>query len=325
MPTNSAPLVSVVIPAYNHEAYVQQTIRSIIAQTYANIELLVLNDGSKDATFEKINEMKEECQDRFATIWFHSHANMGTCATLNALLEQAKGKYVYLIASDDLAKPQAIQCLVDILEADDQCVLAVGDNEYIDADGVRVYKARNRENVTDEAEAEYTTLAALFCDNKFEKYLSNSFGSYESLLQGNYIPNGYVMRRDIIEWAGRYKAEAPLEDYYMALQMAKQGTLRFCGEVLFSYRLHNSNTSANVAHMEKITATTLLYELRQVALSDNEAAKLQAQAYMTKRHYLFALQPVIAAYRVRNRLISDLYLEVFGKSFSLHKKRRYQE
>ena len=58
-------LVSVVIPAYNHEKYIQTTIESVIAQTYKNIELLILDDGSSDNTWNKIQEMREKCERRF--------------------------------------------------------------------------------------------------------------------------------------------------------------------------------------------------------------------------------------------------------------------
>ena len=54
-------LVSVLIPAYDHEKYVQETIKSIINQTYQNIELIIVDDGSKDSTWQKIQEMREEC------------------------------------------------------------------------------------------------------------------------------------------------------------------------------------------------------------------------------------------------------------------------
>ena len=322
MPTHSTPLVSVVIPAYNHEAYVQQTIRSIIAQTYANIELLVLNDGSKDATFEKINEMKEECQRRFAITWFHSHANRGTCATLNALLEQAKGKYVYLIASDDLAKPQAIQCLLDIMEADDQCVLAVGDNEYIDNLGNRVFKNSNSELVYEDSEAKYRTFAAQISNNNVDRLLTDFFGNYGNLLQGNHVPNGYLMRKEALGATGGYSAEAPLEDYYMALQLAKRGKMHFVSEVLFSYRQHDANTASRKEHMKAMWRKTLYHEAKIVDSSDSSYIKQLFNEYLQSRNYLFSLKPLLAMYRICNCLHSGLYLEVFGKRLKLYGRNK---
>lgn len=71
-------LVSVIIPAYNHEQFIQETIGSIIAQTYENIELIVIDDGSKDSTWNKINELKETCEERFTRVHFETQENEGT-------------------------------------------------------------------------------------------------------------------------------------------------------------------------------------------------------------------------------------------------------
>ena len=59
------PLVSVIIPAYNHEKYIKKAIESIINQTYENIELIIVDDGSDDFTWNKIQEMKPLCEKRF--------------------------------------------------------------------------------------------------------------------------------------------------------------------------------------------------------------------------------------------------------------------
>ena len=71
MPTNS--LVSVIISAYNHERYIQETIQSIIQQTYQNIELIIIDDGSQDKTWKKILEMEKVCQQRFSRVVLQHH------------------------------------------------------------------------------------------------------------------------------------------------------------------------------------------------------------------------------------------------------------
>ena len=78
-----SPLVSVIMPAFNHENYVQEAIKSIISQTYPNIELLIVNDGFTDATWNKIQEMRAECEIRFSRVVFETQENKGTCLTQN--------------------------------------------------------------------------------------------------------------------------------------------------------------------------------------------------------------------------------------------------
>ena len=72
------PLVSIVIPAYNHEKYIKETIKSLINQTYENLELIVIDDGSTDSTFEKLQELKQECEERFVRVVFQKKENEGT-------------------------------------------------------------------------------------------------------------------------------------------------------------------------------------------------------------------------------------------------------
>ena len=87
---NTDDLISVIVPAYNHEKYIEECIRSIMAQTYQNIELLVIDDGSKDGTFEILQSLKPECEKRFVRVVFETQENQGTCVTLNRLIDLAR-------------------------------------------------------------------------------------------------------------------------------------------------------------------------------------------------------------------------------------------
>ena len=101
MNQSNQPLVSVVIPCYNHESFVQDSIQSVIDQTYQNIELIIIDDGSKDGSVEKIQEMIPACQERFIRFEFRHRPNKGLSATLNEALEWCEGIYFSALASDD--------------------------------------------------------------------------------------------------------------------------------------------------------------------------------------------------------------------------------
>ena len=108
---NSSPLVSVVIPCYNHQYYVEKSLKSVIAQTYKNIEIIVIDDGSKDNSVKVLKELQKnnkfilECQE-----------NMGVCNTLNRAIGMSNGKYIAILASDDYWDLTKIEKQVKVLE-----------------------------------------------------------------------------------------------------------------------------------------------------------------------------------------------------------------
>ena len=261
--TINNPLVSVIIPAYNHERFVEQTIRSIIEQTYKNIELIVIDDGSKDSTFSILKSMEERCQKRFANVHFETQSNQGTCITLNRLIAQAQGKYIYIIASDDVAKPQAIQSLYDALKDKPQFVLAFCDNEFINSDSV-VINWDDKQNSIPQGAGYATFWNYLIHKKKTIPSNPDEYGSYASLLRGNYIPNGYLISASALRQIPKFTTEAPLEDWYMHLQLSKIGKYAFIPQVLFSYRWHSNNTIKQSEKMRKITLMTLEYEKKLV-------------------------------------------------------------
>ncbi len=105
------PLVSVIIPCYNHEKYVEQTIESIVNQSYKNIELIVIDDGSKD----KSTEVLQKLNQRYG-FYFEYQENIGLSATLNKALKVCKGKYISICASDDKYTLDKIEKQVQLME-----------------------------------------------------------------------------------------------------------------------------------------------------------------------------------------------------------------
>lgn len=260
----TSPLISVIIPAYNHQLYIASTIKSIITQSYSNIELLIINDGSTDKTWDVIKSFEKKYESRFTRFVFETQENLGTCDTINKLVNLAEGKYIYLIASDDIVKPRAVEILCDFLEQHNDYALVVGNNEFIDSSGNIIdWNKKTNSNIL--SDCHYATFGDYLRSIRSDvDFFSPDFGSYESLLLGNYIPNGYLVRKSIFEKIEPFTNEAPLEDYYLMLQIAQHSKLKYLDEILFSYRWHGKNTANNRLKMLDLTSKTLAYFINQM-------------------------------------------------------------
>ena len=234
------PLVSVLIPSFNHQDYILYTIESIANQDYANIEILVIDDGSTDGSYELITNALMKFQARFKRTYSFQQKNMGVSLTLNKLIEAAHGEYVYIIASDDVACKTAISTLVRMMERDRSIVLTVGDCAFINCHNERV-RINQQFQVCAEKKG-YKTMGDLFKINNKKSRHSRHFGEYKDLLLGNYIPNGYLIRIEALNKVGRYDPGMILEDWYINLQLAKVGKFKYIKMILYLYRIHCHNT-----------------------------------------------------------------------------------
>lgn len=315
MNTKDFPLVSVLIPAYNHENYIQETIESIINQTYPNIELIILDDGSKDKTWEKITELKPKCENRFVKIHFETKQNEGTCITLNKLLKLSSGEFVYIIASDDLTKPQAIEKEVKFLQDNPDYALAVGDNEYVDSMGKQIFRTQ-KAFTSNIKNAKYKTVKEFLSSKLKIDFLSDDFGSYKTLYKENYIPNGYLIRKNIFETIGNLTKNAPLEDFWLMLQISKYKKMKYIDEILFSYRIHDTNTIGNSTRMRELTTQTRNYEqkLLEKYLTNHKNDELLKIYNEGICYYQTGIPNILMLYKYQKINTRTLKVEIFNKT-----------
>jgi len=131
------PLVSIVTPSYNQAAFLEETIQSVLAQDYPNVEYIIVDGGSTDGSMEIISRYA----DRLA--WWVSEPDRGQSDAINKGLRHSQGKYFGYINSDDLLMPSAVRAAVEYLESHPDVGMVYGDVEYIDAVGrtIRFYKS----------------------------------------------------------------------------------------------------------------------------------------------------------------------------------------
>lgn len=203
------PLVSIITPVYNQERYVEETIKSVLSQTYSPIEYIVINDGSTDASLSII----ERYRDKVTVI---DQPNRGQAATLNRGWSQSTGEFIGYLSSDDVLAPDCIERLVAVLLADDDVVCAYPDCDLISS--------------------ESTVLKRSVC---------RPF-SIEELVIGQecYIGPGALWRAAAHRQIGGWKPIlrlAPDREYWMRL--SKLGQFYFLRKTLAGYRLHPESIS----------------------------------------------------------------------------------
>ncbi|SPO53960.1 Glycosyl transferase [Pseudomonas sp. JV551A1] len=215
------PLVTVIIASYNHARYIEASITSVINQTYKNIELLVIDDGSKDDSPAVLKRLQEQYgfDLRF-------QANQGLARTLNDAIARAKGDLIVPFGSDDIMLPHRIATQVQYMNGKPEVGICSANIETIDQDG-KVMGAREQRNRN-------LPFRRLDFDDLF---LDRKPGPMAATL---------MLRREALEKVGGFNADIRLEDVYIELSIARAGYfIDVLGEVLAQYRDHPTNTFKN--------------------------------------------------------------------------------
>ncbi len=250
--TDKKPLVSIVIPCYNHAQFVQETIQSVIEQDYINIELIIIDDGSKDNSVKVIQEMIPACKERFSRFEFRHRSNKGLCVTLNEALKWCEGEYFSPVASDDILMSMKVKTQINKL-----CLLG---EEYVGIFGA-VHKIDDNGQL----------IGSL-------NYNNNSIYSFLDIyLHRHNLPAcSQMLKTNSVREVNGYSEEFKIEDWHMWLKLTKNNNfLMSMAEHYSYYRYHPSNTSSNTTFMHK--------ERIKIALSpewevSNEQRKLALSA-----------------------------------------------
>ncbi len=214
-------LVTVVIPSYNHSKYIEKAIVSVFEQTYNNIELIVIDDGSTDES----NKIISELANNYKFQYIHRE-NKGLIKTLNEALDLAHGKYFTMLGSDDYFDKYKIEKQVEFFEQNKDCALCYGNVTYINRDDKVLKKGKT-------------------------KHFKSGY-IFKDLLFKNFIPLPSVMiKTAIVREVGGFDERFFLEDYPLWLKIAKNYKIGFIKDSLTFYRLHDTNVSSNLIRMIK--------------------------------------------------------------------------
>lgn len=241
------PLVSIIVPCYNHEKFIIIALNSILEDTYASKEIVIIDDGSKDGSVGSIKNWLKDNGSKVPVIFKH-RANKGFTATLNELVGLANGKYVIPLASDDLLINNTIVERVNILEADNSKMVIISDAKVINNDGDVIYESMMED---------------------FHKTNKSRYQSEKDIINEivfNFAISGAVVFIDksIYKLIGQYPENLKAEDLYFYIKSACLNKIVFFDKKVSNYRIHSSNTSGVNPELTKTVILTYLKTLKNM-------------------------------------------------------------
>jgi len=206
--------VSVVIPCYNHEDYVAESIRSVLSQGYPGLELIVVNDGSTDSSQSVIGRLADEYGFKFI-----NQPNGGLTAAVNAGFCESTGAFFVSFDADDIMLPGRIQRQQAYLSAHPQVGCCAANYQYIDSSGIPIPGAEQKPP---------------------GRY------SFQDIFSGKVwmgAPTS-MYRSDAIREVGGFDTDITIQDQPIELQLAHAGYyMDVISDVVTQYRQHSNNMS----------------------------------------------------------------------------------
>lgn len=222
-------LVSFVIPAFNHERFVRACLDSVMAQTHSEIELIIVNDGSSDQTLEVIRSMERQLRNRCVRVEIVDKPNEGVCKTLNLGLSLARGDFIKVMASDDVATPECVEFLLADLDAHPDCGIVYGDCYELATEDLDSVPPRLERAV-----------------RKFDSMQLTGSGDCAELQPEHlfkFMMIGSLVRTEVMRTVGGFDESLDHEDIdYLIRLMSATRAIYLATPVMF-HRLHGANIS----------------------------------------------------------------------------------
>ena len=214
------PLISVVIPVYNGEKTIKETLESVLNQTFSDFEVIVINDGSQDSTLEVVSKIQDP------RIKVFSYPNAGLSASRNRGIARASGEYIALIDADDLWTADKLEAQVKALQANPEAAVAYSWTDFINE------------------------------SNQFLRrgcYLSVNGDSYANLLVVNFVENGsnpLIVKQAFTEVGTFDESLGNAADWDMWLRLAARYHFVAVPSPQILYRQSSHSMSSNVHSLE---------------------------------------------------------------------------
>jgi alpha-1,3-rhamnosyltransferase len=240
--TNREPLVSILVPSYNHEKYVVECLESIKDLSYPRLELILSDDRSRDATFDHAEQWISENGSRFErAIAVKQPKNLGVVRNLQFLFDSAQGEYLAYIASDDALVKSSIADRLRLLLKDENIDGVIGNSQLISESGSILQEQRVSTRFSHDLCKKQVMTGALI---RYWRFIcSAAMLRRTALLEGGSI--------------GRLPEDLKIEDRYIFIRLAAQHKLAYANAIVAKYRYIGSSLSRGPAGYKRGLAAFL--------------------------------------------------------------------
>lgn len=223
------PLISVIVPVYNHSSYVEECLDSLLNADYEPLEVLVLDDGSRDSSYEVIKAWRARHPEAFFHFELMRQRNQGAARTCNTLLGLAQGSYIAPLASDDCLLPGGLTARLRYLEQNPQILAVMGDCTIISDSSDTICES------------------ALFDYRKSDRraFTRPEFLADELVLRWTVPGPVLLLRREAFcasTGVGLFAEDGGVEDRDFYLRLLQRNALAFVPEKVAAYRVHIDNS-----------------------------------------------------------------------------------
>lgn len=243
----TAPLVSVIVPAFNAQDYIQETLDSILAQTYPNLEVIVVDDGSTDHTAQIVESYGSR------VFYIIQDNSGGASVPRNTGIKKSTGEFLCFIDADDIMVPNRIEHQVDFMNKHPDVGLVFSDYRNFNNDGIF-------------SKTHFQTCPNLWtCLKNSDQLVLDQACLY--LAKENFgISGSFMIARNLLDFVPGFEPSLKAcEDFYFYFQLARHTSVGLINEVGMLRRLHGSNMSDNLTKMLSagILSRTLLRDSEQ--------------------------------------------------------------
>ena len=237
------PLVSIIIPAFNASAWITDAIKSVLEQSYKNWELIIVNDGSTDNTFETASSFKDK------RIRVMSQENRGVSAARNSGLAKMNGEYFCFLDADDILPSDSLAARVELF-------LEKPDVNFVD--GRVEVRDMNQKKIL-------RVYQPTFQGNPFDKLINLSGECYLGLT--------WMIRRDQNKTYRFNEGMTHCEDLLFFTELSQDGIYDYVEQTVLIYRINPKSAMSNLKGLES-GYNKMIHELKQKSLIDGKQEKL---------------------------------------------------